>query len=132
KRRAAFRGGFLGAGSLGWSTLVQIVEAKPADRHRLVEALADQLVRHFGAPDMSLARVAAEEEVTFAESLCHHPAGILVAVRRTYDIGDIREAFRTLRPRADQKLRAFSFYETEGEEENPAEEIDLIKLAKEE
>src|SRR5262245_33215601 len=38
KARAAFRGGFLGVASLGWSTLVQIVEASEADRAALVEA----------------------------------------------------------------------------------------------
>ena len=32
KSRAAFRGGFLGVASLGWSTLVQIVEASDADQ----------------------------------------------------------------------------------------------------
>ena len=32
KARSAFRGGFLGVDSLGWSTLVQIVEASEDDR----------------------------------------------------------------------------------------------------
>ena len=32
KARSAFRGGILGVASLGWSTLVQIVEASDADR----------------------------------------------------------------------------------------------------
>src|ERR1700748_2424712 len=35
KSRAAFRGGFLGVVSLGWSTLAQIVEASEADRDAL-------------------------------------------------------------------------------------------------
>src|SRR6266849_1214389 len=52
KSRAAFRGGFLGIDSFGWSTLVQIVEAKPSDRANVVETLAQQLVTHFGAPDL--------------------------------------------------------------------------------
>ena len=51
KARSAFRGAFLGVESLGWSTLVQIVEAGEADRAALVETLARQLVAHFGAPD---------------------------------------------------------------------------------
>src|SRR5256885_13123594 len=54
--------------SLGWSTLVQIVEASEADRAALVERLAAQLVGEFGAPEAS-ARAAAQEEVAFAESL---------------------------------------------------------------
>src|SRR6185312_1405407 len=79
KARAAFRGGFLGVASLGWSTLAQIVEAKTSDHEGLVETLAAQLVRHFGAPDLSIARKAAEEEVSFAESLCVHPLNTLIA-----------------------------------------------------
>src|SRR3954464_377364 len=59
KAHSAFRSGFLGVGSLGWSTLVQIVEATAADRAALVERLAQQLVAQFGAPDIAAAGVAA-------------------------------------------------------------------------
>jgi len=131
KARSAFRSGFLGVESLGWSTLVQIVEASEADRANLVEALATQLVERFGAPDMQTAAVAAEDEVAFAESLCSQPQDTLIAVHRTYEDGNVREAFRTLRPREGAKpARAFSFMEVEGEEdEPPGDEVDLISLA---
>jgi hypothetical protein len=131
KARSAFRSGFLGVESLGWSTLVQIVEASEADRANLVEALATQLVERFGAPDMQTAAVAAEEEVAFAESLCSQPQDTLIAVHRTYEDGNVREAFRTLRPREGAKpARAFSFMEVEGEDdEQAADEVDLIALA---
>src|SRR2546423_5306118 len=79
KARSAFRGAFLGVESLGWSTLVQIVEASQADRTGMVERLAQQLVAQFGAPDIAAARTAAGEEVAFAESLCNHPADTLIA-----------------------------------------------------
>ena len=75
KDRSAFRSGFLGVQSWGWSTLVQIVPATAADRRALVELLAAQLVERFGAPDLATARLAAEEEVAFAEQLCTHPIG---------------------------------------------------------
>ena len=131
KQRSAFRSGFLGVASLGWSTLVQIVEAKQEDRAAVVDALASKLIENFGAPDMQAARIAADEEVTFAESLCDHPADTLVAIHRTVEDGAIREAFRTLRPREGKKpLRAFAFLEVEGEEE-PMEEVDLVGLARE-
>jgi Family of unknown function (DUF6505) len=131
KERAAFRGGFLGVTSLGWSTLVQIVEASAQDRTAVVEALAQQLKDNFGAPDLAAARIAAEEEVAFAASLCDHAADTLIAVRRTFEDGAIREAFRTLRPRGTRKpMRAFSFLEVEGEEET-GEVVDLLKFAKE-
>ena len=129
KARSAFRGAFLGIESLGWSTLVQIVEAIEADRAAVVERLAQQLVAHFGAPDIAAARAAAEEEIAFAESLCNHPADTLVAVHRAFENGEVREAFRTLHTRGDKKpMRAFSFLEVEGEEE-PADEVSLVAMA---
>jgi hypothetical protein len=134
KARSAFRGGFLGVQSVGWSTLVQIVEAKEEDREAVVEALAQRLVESFGAPDLATARAAAEEEVAFAASLCNHPQDTLIAVHRTSEDGAVREAFRTVRPRGGPKpLRAFSFLEVEGEgDEAPSERVDLVALAERE
>lgn len=130
KARAAFRAGFLGVESLGWSTLVQIVEAGEDDRRAAVDALARQLVVRFGAPNMDAALAAAEEEFAFAASLCNHPHDTLIAVHRTHESGEIREAFRTLRPKDGPKpLRAFAFLEVEGEEET-VEAVDLAALAR--
>jgi len=130
KARSAFRGGFLGVDSLGWSTLVQIVEASEQDRAALVDALAQQLVARFGAPTADQARAAAEEEVAFAASLCSQPADTLIAVHRSFENGEIREAFRTLRPMDGPKpLRAFAFLDVEGEDE-PEEKVDLTALGK--
>lgn len=132
KTRTAFRAGFLGVESLGWSTLVQIVEASAEDRANVVNALARRLMQHFGAPDMETARIAAEEEVSFSESLCNQPADTLIAVHRAFENGELREAFRTLRPRGGPKpLRAFSFLDVEDDEETPEDQIDLMSLAKE-
>jgi len=133
KAHSAFRGGFLGVESLGWSTLVHVVEASEADRAQLVDMLAQRLVAHFGAPDMDAARVAAEEEVVFAASLCSQPQDTLVAVHRAFEDGAVRETFRALQPRAGQKpARAFSFLEVEGEDEQPIEAVDLVGLAERE
>lgn len=130
KARSAFRGGFLGVESLGWSTLVQIVEADADDRAQLVEMLAQKLVEKFGAPDAERARAAAEDEVVFAESLCTQPPDTLIAVHRTFEAGEVHEAFRTLRPRNGPKpLRAFSFLEVEGEDAQADDKVDLAALA---
>ena len=130
KARSAFRAGFLGLASLGPSTLVQIVHASEADRGAVVDAA--QLVAHFGAPDIYAARPAAEDEIDFAASLCVHPAGIVVAVTRSYEAGAIRETFRALRPRegAGQHARAFEFLEIVGDENAPDEYLDLAGLGK--
>jgi ADP-ribose pyrophosphatase YjhB (NUDIX family) len=130
KARTAFRGGFLGVDSLGWSTLVQIVEASATQRAGVVETLAGRLVEQFGAPGPAAAYAAAEEEVAFAASLTDHPVDTLVAVHRTFEDGAVRETFRTLRPRegAPRPLRAFAFLDVEGEDD-AAEHVDLTTLA---
>jgi hypothetical protein len=132
KLRAAFRSGFLGIESLGWSTLVQVVEASAQDRAAAVDLLARRLVERFGAPDLEVAKAAAAEEVAFAASLSNHPEGTVVALARIHKDGDIRERFRTLTPGAATKPeRAFAFIEAADEEETPLEEVDLLSLAKE-
>ncbi|WP_035994978.1 DUF6505 family protein [Bradyrhizobium sp. WSM1253] len=114
KARAAFRSGFLGVQSWGWSTLAQIVPATEDDCQVLIELLARQLVDRFGAPDMAIARAAAEEEVTFAQSLCSHPVSSLIAVHRSGGDGDVHESFRKLQLREGQRHgKAFSFMEIE-------------------
>ena len=133
KARAAFRSGLLGIGSLGWSTLAQVVDATEKDREEATALLAERLVAHFGAPDAEAARAAATEEIGFAASLSDHPAGTLIAVHRWIEDGAVREQFRTLRRRegAEAHPRAFSFLEVEGESEDaPAEAIDLKVLAR--
>jgi hypothetical protein len=123
KDRSAFRSGFLGVQSWGWSTLVQIVQATEDDRRSLVETLATQLVDRFGAPDLATACVAAEEEVAFAESLCTHPVSTLIAVHRSAADGDVRESFRRLKLRERSgHSKAFSFMEVE---DDPESESDL-------
>ena len=130
KARSAFRSGFLGVTSLGWSTLVQIVEATDEDREKLIDELAQRLVETFGAPDLAAARAAAEEEVAFIASLCNQPQDTLIAVHRTFENGEIRESIRSLHAKGGPKtLRAFSFLEVEDDEQQPADQVDLVGLA---
>ena len=139
KQRVALRSGFLGIDSLGWSTLAIVTEATEADRQAMVERLAAQLLEKFGAPDLEAARLAAEEEIAFAGSLCDHPAQTLLAVQRSVENGELRERFRTLKPReaapgADRlhaHAPAFTFHEVEGDIE-PAEEVDLLGMIRNE
>src|SRR5204863_9967961 len=135
KQRVALRSGFLGIDSLGWSTLTIVTGATEAERQAMVSRLAEQLLEKFGAPDLEAARGAAEEEVAFAASLCDHPAQTLLAVQRSIEDGEMRERFRTLKPREaagdgdslHAHARAFTFHEVEGDDE-PVEEVDLLGL----
>ncbi|WP_232630490.1 DUF6505 family protein [Methylobacterium sp. Leaf118] len=129
KERAAFRSGFVGVTSLGFSTLVVVSEASEAEREAAVAALSRHILERFGAPDLAAARGAAEEEIAVAASLCHLPVGSVVAMHRTAEGGEIRESFRTLHPRAPGAdplhARAFHFVETD---DGPEERADLVGL----
>jgi hypothetical protein len=133
KRRQAFRAGFLGLASLGWSTLVEVAEATAAEREDAVRALAAHIRAAHGAPDEAAARAAAEEEIAFAESLCDHAPGTVLALARSAEGGEVRERFRTLH-RRDRPHAAFAtlpvFGMAEIEEEAPPERPDLSALAR--
>jgi hypothetical protein len=133
KRRQAFRGGFLGLGSFGWSTLVEVAEASAEDRAAAVAALAAHIRAHLGAPDDAAAMAAAEEEIAFAESLCDYAPGTILALARTEEEGEVRERFRTLHMRdtphtSFNALPVFGIAMVEGEEE-VVEHPDLTKFA---
>ena len=89
----------------------------------------------FGAPTFEDARAAAEEEIAFAEALCDHPEGTVLAVQRQVEDGEIRERFRTLHAREKDAsrdalhagARAFTFHEVDGDDA-PGEEVDLVGL----
>ncbi|MGQ7792143.1 DUF6505 family protein [Faunimonas sp. B44] len=130
KALQAFRGGFTGIESFGWSTLVVVSEANEAERDAAVERLAGQLVAHCGAPSHAVARGAAAEEIAFAASLCDHPVGTLVALHRTVSGDEVRESFRTLRRREDQLQPRGVFRIVEDDEEAPEEAVDLLAMLK--
>ena len=137
KARAAFRSGFLGVRSFGFSTLAVVSEASERQRDEAIEMLALHLHQKLGAPDLEAARAAASEEIAFAASLCRDEVNTIIAMHRTLEDGNIKEQFRTLRPRerahagADSLhafARAFQFVETEGE---PEERVDLARFMRE-
>ncbi|WP_207539195.1 DUF6505 family protein [Sabulicella rubraurantiaca] len=134
KRQQAFRSGFLGLSSFGWSTLVEVAECGAAERAAALRALAAHIREAYGAPDDAAATGAAEEELGFAESLCRdQPAGTVLALHRSHDKGgEQREAFRTLHrrevPHRDfGALPVFAIAEVEEEAE---ERPDLAALLK--
>ena len=130
RSRAAFRSGFLGIDTLGRSTLVQVVNVTETERGAAIDLLARRLVQHFGAPNLDVARAAAEEEVEFACSLAQHPSGVLVAVSRTVESGAIKEAFRSLRPLEHKLPGVYAFLHAPDEAGEAGEEVDLTGLAK--
>jgi hypothetical protein len=133
KQKIAFRSGFLGIETGGWSTIAVVVTASAEERRDAVQQLAQYLMADHGAPDLATALAAADEELTFAESCANHPEQTLVVIHRTLgDDGDIREQFRTVKAglpfSKDTMSRVFTFHEVDGEDE-PEERVDLVTLA---
>lgn len=100
RERQAFRNGFLGVDTFGWSTLVQVADISDDEYQHVVDRLAEHFVLRYGAPHVPAARPHASVEAEYAMSLCEHPAGTLLAVEREAAGGQIREKFRVVRPEA--------------------------------
>jgi Family of unknown function (DUF6505) len=132
KEKVAFRSGWLGVASFGWSTLAIVTNISQEERQETLETLARRIHDVFNAPTMGAALGAAEEELAFAASLCEHPAQTLLAIQRTFEEGEIRERFRTISPREDFSEGGFKVFtiETSEETEDIVEEIDLAGLSK--
>lgn len=139
KARAAFRSGFLGVRSFGFSTLVVVSEASEGERHEATAALAEHLLEKLGAPHVDAARAAAAEEVAFAATLCRHEINTIIAMHRTWEEGQIKEQFRTLRRRENAHAgadslhafaRAFQFVETDEESEDGIDLTELMRGAR--
>ncbi len=116
KRRQAFRNGFLGTTSFGWSTLVAVTEIDATDYEAVVEALARHLLEAHGAPHMEAARAAARGETEFAAGLCQHKVNTLLAVEREFGPQGVVERFRALDPpREKMHARIWNIVEDERE-----------------
>lgn len=131
RTKQAFRAGFLGLTSFGWTTLAVVVEATHEEREDAIERLGAYLMREHGAPTLEAARLAAEDEIAFAESLAQHPVQTLVAVHRALTAdGEISEQFRTFHA-ADAKqatampCSAGAFAVVEDEHSDSGEAFDL-------
>jgi hypothetical protein len=138
KPRAAFRSGFLGLGTFGWTTLVEVAEAMPADVDAATDALARHLVEHHGAPDLAIARAAAIEEIEASASLADHPLGTVIALQRTIEPdGAVRERFRTIMTTLEPGGNTFSqgciqpIGIAQDDDAPRIEEVDFVGLMKE-
>lgn len=138
KQRHALRSGFLGISSLGFSTLATVSEATEDEFAAARETLARGFLGRLGAPNPEVASEAAGEELRYAQSLCDHPVGTLVAVQRSIgEDGALREQFRTLRPRERDEnqdalhafARAFTFHDVEDDSKHE-DQIDLLTISK--
>jgi hypothetical protein len=125
EERSAFRSGFLGDGSLAWSTLVQVVDSTPDDRATSIELLAQRLLDPLGAAS-SGSRAQGRGGRNRLRRLAPQSSG-----RHPHCGASQRREWchpRNL-PRAAPAppMRAFSFHENE---DGPGETVDRVTLAR--
>jgi hypothetical protein len=125
KQRQAFRAGFMGVKSGGFSTLVSVEEG---DYDEALDALTTLIQLNYSAPSRETAREAAVQELEAAIALADHPVGTRIAMHRTFESGAYKEIFRTLtqaQATGEDSLhshaKAFTFVEID-------EEVDLFGL----
>jgi len=114
KRQLAFRTAWLGLGSFGHSTFVQVVEMAAQEYEQAVETLAQYLGEKYGAPSPEAAAQAARQEIDDMAALCDHPPGTLLAIERAMTDQNITEKTRLIAPFNDTPhTRVWSFTEEE-------------------
>ncbi|MCH7693074.1 MAG: hypothetical protein IID50_06485 [Proteobacteria bacterium] len=98
KEQLAFKAGWLGTGSFGRSTMVQVVNITAEQYDEVVRLIADHLVSAYGAPDRDAALAAAGDEAADAAGLCDHPVNTLLAIEREFTDDGISERVRVITP----------------------------------
>jgi len=96
KRLQAFRQGFLGTSSFGWTTLVEVDEISPAELEAVVHRLAEHFVERYGAPSLEEALPVARQEAEFASDLDDQPPHTWVALERDFGDEGIVERLRVV------------------------------------
>ncbi len=101
KTAQAFARGFLGTGSFGRTTLVEVAGIDTDAYEDVIQRLALHFVADYGAPDLAAALPAAREEAAFAAGLCDHPPHTLLTVERELSDDGVVENFRVVTPAGD-------------------------------
>jgi len=100
KRLQAFKSGFLGTQSFGWTTLVEIAEIGDDEYQQVIDRLAAHFMEHYGAPHIAAALPAAGEEAHYASVICEYPLNTLLAIEREFGEDGIVESLKVVKPNA--------------------------------
>ena len=106
----AFSSGWLGLSSFGRTTLIGVTNITSEEIEKIVQVLAQNFVKKYGAPSLKVAYPVAEEVVEFMKSICEdHPVNTLLMVSRELTPNGIREKFRLIKA-TDSELEAFAVH----------------------
>jgi len=100
KSLQAFKHGFLGTESFGWTTLVEVAEIEEGAYKGLIERLAHHLVEKQGAPSIAEAVPFARDEAEYTASIAERDLHTLLAIEREPGGDGVVENLRVLRPSA--------------------------------
>lgn len=118
KEQLAFKNGWLGTKSFGFSSLVEVAEIDPSAFDGVVDRLAQHFMEVYGAPSLGAALPAAREEAEYASGLCEYKVHTLLSIERNLnDDGEIVERFRVITPqRAQDHAKIWTIEHDDGEE----------------
>ena len=100
KQLQAFKSGFLGTRSFGWTTLVEIAEIDDDEYQQVIDRLAAHFMENYGAPHIAAALPAAGEEAHYATTICEYPLNTLLAIEREFGEDGIVESLKVVKPNA--------------------------------
>ncbi len=98
KQQLAFRAAWLGIGSFGNSTFVQVAELSIDAYEQAAQTLALYLAEFYNAPSHEAATRAARQEIDDMITMCDHPPGTLLAIERAIADENITEKTSVLAP----------------------------------
>ena len=100
KQLQAFKSGFLGTRTFGWTTLVEIAEIDDDEYQQVIDRLAVHFLEHHGAPHIAAALPAAGDEVHYASTVCEYPLATLLAIERDFGEEGVVESLKVVKPTA--------------------------------
>ena len=100
KKLQAFKSGFLGTRSFGWTTLVEIAEIDDDEYQHVIDRLAVHFLEHHGAPHIAAALPAAGDEAHYASTVCEYPLATLLAIERDFGEDGVVESLKVVKPNA--------------------------------
>lgn len=100
KTLQAFRHGFLGTRTFGWSTLVEIAEISEDEYQDVIDRLAAHFMENYGAPHIAAALPVAGDEVDYAAAICEYELHTLLAIEREFGEEGLEESLKVIRPSA--------------------------------
>lgn len=109
----AFKSGFLGIGSFGWSSLVEIAEISDDEIQQIIDQLAQYFISKHGAPHIAAALAAANDEAHYASEVCEFPLHTLLAIEREFGDEGIVESLKVIQRRGADDHAAMKLWSTD-------------------